>query len=78
MELHGGRMDLFYLLPEELTAMKIVFLPANQRWAFTFGPHINTADLVRMGDGPLFFETRREAVDAALAQGLTLLSIDHD
>lgn len=48
--------------------MRLQYLPANQAWVFVFGDQ-----LVRMGDGPMFHETRADAVAAANACTLAVL-----
>lgn len=45
--------------------MTLQFITSNATFAFFFG-----ASLIRMGDEPMFFETRREAVYAAKVCGL--------
>ena len=47
--------------------MQLRYLPANQAFAFTFGDA-----LCRMGDDPMFYQTRPEAVAAAARHGLTV------
>lgn len=51
----------------------LAYLPANLAWAFTFGrvdqPY-HARDLLRMGDGPMFFECASTARAAADACGL--------
>jgi len=47
--------------------MRLIFLVANNAWAFAFGD-----SLVRMGDGPMFFTMRRDAVAAASLKGLAV------
>ena len=47
----------------------LVYLQANAAWSFTFGD-----DLLRMGDAPMFHQTRRSALDAALDCGLIVTS----
>ena len=41
------------------------YLVANAAWVFVFGD-----SLLRMGDGPMFFGSRRDAVAAAAGCGL--------
>lgn len=47
--------------------MRLIFLPANNAYVFVFGDQ-----LTRLEGFPLFFQTRREAVDAAHARGLNV------
>jgi hypothetical protein len=51
-------------------AMRLMFLPVNQAWAFVFGTDLRTATIEPMGDHGRFFTTRDAAVQAATAQGL--------
>jgi len=49
------------------------YLPANASYAFTFGgPAISDMQLTRMGDFPMFYRTRRDAVLAARSCGLVV------
>ncbi len=50
--------------------MHLVYLPVNAAWVFVFGKAIDTAQPTRMGDGPMFFNKRDDAVEAAHGQGL--------
>jgi hypothetical protein len=45
--------------------MKLIFLVANNAFAFVFGD-----SLIRMGDAEMFFATRQAAVAAAALCGL--------
>jgi hypothetical protein len=47
--------------------MKLIHLPTNNKWAFTFGDA-----LVRVGDYEMFFTYRHQAVEAANAVGLAV------
>ena len=47
--------------------MKLIFLPVNQCWAFTFGG----GDLVSL-NGRRLFATKKEALAAAQELGITL------
>lgn len=51
----------------------LVYLPGNAAWVFIFGRSGSPRErwsLFRMGDGPMFFQERQEAVQAAQRQGL--------
>lgn len=53
----------------------LVHLPGNAAWAFIHGRTGSPRerwDLFRMGDGPMFFQERDKAVQAALRQGLVV------
>jgi hypothetical protein len=47
--------------------MFLVHLPANNAWVFTFGDSMN-----RLDGFPLFFQTRKAAVNAAASLGLVV------
>ena len=47
--------------------MKLQYLMVNQAWVFTLSD-----SLIRMGDGPMFHETRDNAVYEARICGLTV------
>lgn len=52
-------------------SMKLIFLTANQSWAFVFGDH-----LLRMGSpGTILFQRREQAVEAARS---VRLAVDKD
>lgn len=53
--------------------MKLMFLQANNAWAFMFGDDPMRATVEPMGNHGRFFQTRDEAVAAALSQGLSVL-----
>jgi hypothetical protein len=50
--------------------LSLRYFPANAAYAFTFGRSIASLQMLRMGDGPMFHRTRKEAVIAARACGL--------
>ena len=47
--------------------VSLVFLTPNNAWVFLFGD-----SLLRLPDHPMFFASKRDALDAASAAGLTL------
>jgi hypothetical protein len=47
--------------------MRLIFSTVNSAWLFMFG-----SSPCRMGDYPMFFQHRWEAVEAARAMGLTV------
>lgn len=47
--------------------MRLVYLTANAAWAFTWGNQ-----LVDLEGFPMFFQDRREAVEAARVRGLAV------
>lgn len=51
--------------------MKLVFLPANQRWCFIFGA-LTGDHSIETVDGWRFFATRRFAVETARKLGLAV------
>lgn len=50
--------------------MHLRFLAANRAWIFLFGHDVRTVTIQDMGGFGSFFETRKEAIDAADACGL--------
>ena len=50
--------------------MKLVYLTANDAWAFTYG-----LSIIQIGDGPRFFSESWEAIKAAQGAGLRV-SVD--
>ena len=50
--------------------MHLLFFPVNNAYAFVFGHDLRTAQLIRMIGHEMFFQTRREAVEAARFCGL--------
>ena len=50
--------------------MHLLFFPVNNAYAFVFGSDLRTAQLIRMVGHDMFFQTRREACEAARFCGL--------
>ena len=50
--------------------MRLMYSPANISYVFTFGEELVAAKPIRLVGSPMFFESRREAVEAAYFCGL--------
>ena len=64
----GSRLYTLARLPTSRSRLlELHFTPGVEAYAFTFGD-----DLLRMGDGPMFFQARAAAVAAAAERRLTV------
>lgn len=52
--------------------MRLAYLPANGAYAYVFGPDPFRAVIAKMGDAPMFHQTRAEAVAAANRCGMAV------
>ena len=52
--------------------MLLCYFPARQQFAFVLGDSPSTAQLIRMIGADMFFNSRKDAVEAAAFCGLTV------
>lgn len=60
--------------PRQNAGMHLKYFPVNAAWAYVFGDDIRTAQITKMGDWGPFFDSRKDAIWAARAQGLSVSS----